>query len=154
VPLFHRRPTHQQADWFTAGAEGHRVVTNSPRPGIEQLSGLGDYVEAISLRRPPGPDGRDAIAVLNAKMDHADAVNDLVAAAVVTCEELVQRGLLDPQQAPAAPPFAPMHKDATTYEYIQQLHERAVERREWLDNVDAVFRIHGVSLLAPIPPES
>jgi hypothetical protein len=154
MPLFHRRATHQQADWFIVGAEGHRVITNSAQPGIEQLAGLGDYVEAISLRRPPGPDGRDAIAVLNAKMDHADAVNDLVAATVVTCEELVERGLLDPQQAPAAPPFAPLRKDATTYEYIQQLHERAVERREWLDNVDAVFRIHGVSLLAPIPPES
>jgi hypothetical protein len=86
-------------------------------------------------------------------MDHADAVNDLVAATVVACEELVERGLLDPADAPAAPPFAPMHKDASTYEYIQQLHARAVERREWLDNVDALFRLRGVSLLAPLSSE-
>ncbi|HEY8755341.1 MAG TPA: hypothetical protein VIN65_03180 [Candidatus Dormibacteraeota bacterium] len=153
MPLFHRRPAKHQADWFTVGAEGHRVIPDSPQPGIEQLAGLGDYVESISLRRPPGPDGRDAIAVLNAKMDHADAVNDLVAATVVACEEFVERGLLDPADAPAAPPFASMHRDASTYEYIQQLHARAVERREWLENVDALFRLRGVSLLAPLSSE-
>ena len=135
------------------GAQGHRVLTGSPQPGIEQPAGLGDYVEAISLRRPPGPDGRDTIAVLNAKMDHADAVNDLVAAAVLTCEEPVERGVLDPAQAPASPPFERMRRDTTTYEYIQQLHEHAVERREWLGDVDALLRLHGVSLLAPLPLE-
>ncbi|MGH7723398.1 MAG: hypothetical protein ACRENL_11315 [Candidatus Dormibacteria bacterium] len=153
MPLFNRHPAHQ-VEWFTVGAEGHRVVPNSPQPGIQQLPGLGDYVEAISRRRPPGPDGRDSIAVLNAKMDHADAVNDLVAAAVVACEELVERGLLDAQKAPPAPPFAPMHKDASTYQYIQQLHERAVERREWLENVDALLRLQSVSLLPPLPVEA
>jgi hypothetical protein len=91
--------------------------------------------------------------VLNAKMDHADAVNDLVAATVLACEELVVRGVLDPGQAPASPPFEPLHRDATTYEYIQQLHGRAVERREWLENVDSLLRLHGVSLLAPVPVE-
>jgi hypothetical protein len=152
MPMFHRRYA-QELDWFTVGAQGHRVVPNAQEPGIEQLGGLGDYVEAISRRRPPGPDGRDTIAVLNAKMDHADDVNDLVTAAVLACEELVERGLLDVAQAPAAPPYAPLRKDMTTYEYIQQLHERAVERREWLDNVDALLRLHDVSLLAPLPIE-
>jgi hypothetical protein len=152
MPLFHRRLAHE-LEWFTVGVHGHRVVPGSPGGGIEQLEGLGDYVEAISLRRPPGPDGRDSIAVLNAKMDHADAVNDLVAAAMLACEELVERGLLDPTQAPPPPPYAPMPKDMTTYEYIQQLHERAVERRDWLENVDSVLRLHSVSLLAPLPVE-
>ena len=101
------------------------------------------------MRRPPGPDGRDSIAVLNAKMDHADAVNDLVAAAVLACEELVERGVLEPRRRPASPPFAPLRRDTTTYEYIQQLHERAVERREWLENVDALLRLHGVSPARP-----
>ncbi|MDQ6856287.1 MAG: hypothetical protein M3Z57_04365 [Candidatus Dormibacteraeota bacterium] len=150
MPLFHRRSAAQE-EWFTVGAQGHRVLPRSPRPGIEQLDGLSDYVDSISVRRPPGPDGRDSIAVLNAKMDHADAVNDLVAAAVLTCEELVERGILEPAQMPASPPLAPLRRDATTYEYIQQLHERSVERREWLDNVDALLRVHGVSLLAPLP---
>jgi hypothetical protein len=118
-----------------------------------QLDGLGDYVEAISRRRPPGPDGRDTIAVLNAKMDHADAVNDLVSATVLACEELVERGLLDAAEAPSPPPYAPLRKDMTTYEYIQQLHERAVQRREWLENVDRLFRLKGVSLLPPAPVE-
>lgn len=152
MPLFRRRPV-ADLEWFTVGAQGHRVVPASPEPGIEQLDGLGDYVEAISLRRPPGPDGRDAIAVLNAKMDHADVVNDLVAAAVLACEELVERGLLAPELAPVSPPFAPVRRDLTTYEYIQQLHERAVQRREWLDNVDTLLRLNGVSLLAPLPVE-
>ncbi len=151
MPLFRRRAAEEE--WFTVGAQGHRVVPGSSQPGIEPLHGLSDYVEAISLRRPPGPDGRDSIAVLNAKMDHADAVNDLVAATVLACEELVERGILDPGQAPTSPPFEPLHRDATTYEYIQQIHGRAVERREWLENVDSLLRLHGVSLLAPVPVE-
>jgi hypothetical protein len=150
MPLFRRRSTSQQ-EWLTVGAQGHRVLLGSARPGIEQLEGLSDYVEAISVRRPPGPDGRDSVAVLNAKVDHADAVNDLVAATVLTCEELVERGMLEPAQALTSPPLAPLRKDATTYEYIQQLHERAVERREWLEDVDSLLRLHGVSLLAPLP---
>jgi hypothetical protein len=40
-----------------------------------------------------------------------------------------------------------------TYGYIQQLHTRAVERREWLDDVDSLFRLNGVALLAPYPVE-
>ncbi len=152
MPLFHRRAAPAQ-EWFTVGAQGHRVLPGSPSPGIEQLTGLSDYVEAISVRRPPGPDGRDSIAVLNAKMDHADAVNDLVAAAVLACEELVERGMLEPAQAPSPPPFEPLRRETNTYEYIQQLHSRAVERREWLEDVDALLRVHGVSLLAPLPIE-
>ncbi len=153
MPLFGRRAAQQQ-DWFTVGAQGHRVTVGSRTPGIEQLNGLGDYVQAIIVRRPPGPDGRDSIAVLNAKVDHADAVNDLVAAAVLTCEELVERGVLEPSEAPTAPPFPTLRRDLTTYAYIQQLHERAIERREWLENVDALLRVHGVSLLPPLPVES
>jgi hypothetical protein len=153
MPLFHRRIPNEQ-DGFTVGTQGHRVVPSSAQPGIEPLEGLSDYVEAISVRRPPGPDGRDSIAVLNAKMDHADAVNDLVVAAVLACEELIERGVLLPDQAPNAPPQQRLRRDSTTYEYIQQVHERAVERREWLEDVDALLRAHGVSLLAPLPVES
>ncbi|MDQ6846338.1 MAG: hypothetical protein M3019_01955 [Candidatus Dormibacteraeota bacterium] len=152
MPLFGRRSTTHQ-EWFTVGAQGHRVLPVSPRPGIEPLEGLGDYVEAISKRRPPGPDGRDSIAVLNAKMDHADTVNDLVAAAVLTCEELVERGLLDKNEAPPPPPHQPLRRDSTTYDYIQQLHARAVERRAWLEDVDGLLRTRRVSLLAPLPVE-
>jgi hypothetical protein len=152
VPLFRRRAL-QENEWFTVGAQGHRVVPDSPKPGIEQLDGLGDYVEAIAVRRPPGADGRDTIAVLNAKMDHADAVNDLVAAAVLACEELVERGVLDPSQAPVSPPYERLQRNTNTYDYIQELHERAVERRAWLENVDALLRLHGVSLLPPLAVE-
>lgn len=152
MPLFRRRAT-EEVEWFTVGAQGHRVVPGAPPGGIEQLEGLGDYVEAISRRRPPGPDGRDSIAVQNAKLDHADSVNDLVAAAVLACEELVERGILDASSAPAPPPHPRVQRDLTTYEYIQHLHDRAVERREWLEDVDALLRLHGVLLLAPLPVE-
>ena len=138
---------------FTVGVQGHRVVLNAPQPGIEQLEGLGDYVEAISTRRPPGPDGRDAIAVLNAKMDHAEQVNDLVAATVLCFEELVERGVITTDETPASPPFAPVRRDLSTYEYIQQLHARAVERRAWLDRADLQLRGAGVALLGPEPEE-
>jgi hypothetical protein len=153
MPLFRRRAAEQQAEWFTVGAQGHRVIPRCRTPGIEQLDGLGDYVEAISQRRPPGADGRDSIAVLNAKMDHAEQVNDLVAAVVLACEELVERELLDPALAPPSPPHAGMPKNLATYDYIQQVHDRAVERREWLHDVDSLFRLNSVALLAPYPVE-
>jgi len=148
LPWFRRR-AEQQQESFSVGAQGHRVLVDAFQPGIEQLEGLGDYVESISLRRPPGPDGRDSIAVLNAKMDHADAVNDLVAAAVLTCEELAERGLVPASEMPPSPPFDPLPRGATTYEYIQELHQRAVERRAWLAEVDGLLRAHSVALLAP-----
>lgn len=151
MPLFRRHDTEPQTEWFTVGEQGHRVIPGCRTPGIEQLGDLGDYVEAISVRRPPGPDGRDSIAVLNAKMDHADQVNDLVAAVVLACEELVARDLLDASLAPPSPPQVGMPRDLSTYDYIQQRHQRAVERREWLDNADSVFRLNSVALLAPLP---
>ncbi|MHB8718002.1 MAG: hypothetical protein ACYDAC_03795 [Candidatus Dormibacteria bacterium] len=152
MPLFRRRSA-PPSEVISVGVQGHRVVLNSPAPGIDQLDGLGDYVEAISRRRPPGPDGRDAIAVLNAKMDHAESVNDLVAAATLCFEELVERGVIAPDEAPAPPPTAPVRRDLTTYEYIQQLHARAVERRRWLDRADVRLRECGVALLGPPPIE-
>jgi hypothetical protein len=152
MPWF-RRHAQEQVEWFTVGVQAHRVIPASRTPGIAPLDGLGDYVEGISERRPPGADGRDAIAVLNAKMDHADSVNDLVAACVLATEELVERGLLDPALAPAPPPPARLPRDLTTYDYIQQVHARAVERREWLENVDSLFRLNGIALLAPLPVE-
>ena len=152
MPLF-RRQKSPPVEMFTVGVQGHRVVLNAPAPGIEQLDGLGDYVVAISTRRPPGPDGRDAIAVLNAKMDHAESVNDLVAATALCFEDLVERGVVDPADAPASPPFSPVRRDLTTYEYIQQVHARAEERRAWLDRADLQLRACGVALLAPEPTE-
>lgn len=152
MPLF-RRHAPQVVDWFTVGVQGHRVVPSSAEPGIEQLDGLGDYVDAIATRRPPGPDGRDSIAVLNAKMDFTETVNDLVAAAALACEELVERGLLDPELNPPSPPYPALARDLTTYNYIQQLHTRALQRQAWLEAVNTLFRLHDVALLAPIPVE-
>ena len=152
MPLFRRREA-QSPGWFTVGVQGHRVVPGTDQPGIEQLDGLGDYVEAISRRRPPGPDGRDAIAVLNAKMDFAETVNDLVSAAALACEELVERGLLSAELNPPAPPYPALARDLTTYEHIQQLHARALQRQAWLDAVDTLLRLHNVALLAPVPIE-
>ena len=148
MPLFRRRAA-PGVEWFTVGVQGHRVVPGSRSPGIEQLDGLDDYVEGISRRRPPGADGRDTIAVLNAKVDHADSVNDLVVAAILACEELVERRLLDPSLQPPRPPQPVIPRGLPLYDYIQLLHAHAGERREWLDNVDTLFRLHSIALLAP-----
>ena len=152
MPLFRRRST-APAVWFTVGDRGHRVAVDASPGGIEQLAGLGDYVEGISRRRPPREDGRESTAVLNAKMDHADTVNDLVAASVDACVELIERGVLEPSMMPPPPPEPGFTRGLSTYEYIQEMHAHALERREWLDNVDALFRLNGVLLLAPLPPE-
>ena len=133
------------------GVQGHRVVVNATEPGIAQLDVLGDYVEAIIRRRPPDADGRDSTAVLNAKMDHAEAVNDLVSVTVLAFEELVQRGVVAATDAPAAPTRPPVRRDLSTYDYIQQQHARAVERRAWLDGADAQLREADVALLGPVP---
>lgn len=152
MTLFRRRGARPAPTWFVVGVQAHRVVLNAPAPGIEQLEGLGDYVEAISRRRPPGPDGRDPIAVLNAKMDHAEAVNDLVVAATLACEELQAREQLGVAETLSPPPPAPAGRDLSTYDYIQELHRRAEGRREWLRHVDALLRSRGIALLRPIPP--
>ena len=109
--------------------------------------------DGISRRRPPRADGRESTAVLNAKMDHADTVNDLVAASVDACTELIERGVLEPSMMPPPPPEPGFTRGLSTYEYIQEMHAHALERREWLDNVDALFRLNGILLLPPVPPE-
>jgi hypothetical protein len=60
---------------------------------------------------------------------------------------------LEPSQAPVSPPYERLQRNTNTYDYIQELHERAVERRAWLENVDALLRLHGVSLLPPLAVE-
>ena len=91
------------------------------------------------------------MAVLSAKMDHAELVNDTATVVLLTFEELGERGLLDPAEVPAQPALPDVPQRAEHYDYIQAAHGRAEVRMAWLDDADAVLRAHGVGVLPPLP---
>jgi hypothetical protein len=99
------------------------------------------------------PEGRDPVAVLNAKMDFAELVNDAAAVANLAFEELAERDVVPAGEVPAQPPLPDVPQHGSTYDYIQATHARAVARLAWLEQADAVLARHGVAVLPPLPPE-
>jgi hypothetical protein len=154
MPLFRRAgrsgdkpaPTLQ----FTAGVRDHRVVVGGPERGCTMLDELRGYVASVTGdAAEPGPDGRDSVAVLSAKLDFAEMVDDAASAVALAVEELIERGVVEGDAVPVPPrPPAP---SATSghYAYIQEGHRRAEVRLEWLERVDPVLRAHGVAVLPP-----
>ena len=154
MPLFRRTPKQPQPSAeFTVGLRDNRVVVGAAEPGIAQLAELRDYVGSVTGHAGATPEGRDPVAVLNAKMDFAELVDDAASNAALAFEELIERGLVDAGEVPHAPDLPPVPPHSNTYEYIQASHGRALARMEWLESVDAVFRRHGVALLPPLPPD-
>jgi hypothetical protein len=150
--------------FFRRGSRGHGVIevavgvgsqrlrVHGDERGISTLDELRNYVSAVTGRAAAPVEGvRDSVAVLNAKMDLAELVNDTAGAAMLALEDLVERGLVQTEEVPARPDVAPLAERLTTYEYIQAMHERGQVRLRWLEQVDAVLRAHEAALLPPRP---
>lgn len=154
MPFFRRtpKPPAPLAE-FTVGLRDHRVVVGAQQPGIAQLDELRDYVGAVTGHAGPTADGRDPVAVLNAKMDFAELVNDAASNATLAFEELVARGVVSAGEVPAEDELPEVPQRSSTYDYIQAAHARAQVRMRWLEAADAVLRAHAVALLPPVPPE-
>lgn len=154
MPLFRRSadPKPPRLE-FTVGMRDNRVVVGSDHPGIAQLDELRDYVGSVTGHAGPTPEGRDPVAVLNAKMDFAELVEDTASVLALAFEELQERGVVDAAEIPPQPELPPVPQHSNTYDYIQATHARAQARMRWLEAADAVLRGHGVALLPPRPPE-
>src|SRR5437660_515455 len=120
MPLFRRGPRQPQpALQFTVGVRDDRVVVGGGTPGIAQLDELRDYVGAVTGHAGPTEAGRDPVAVLNAKMDYAELVNDAVSVVALAFEELVSHGVVPADEVPVAPELPPVPQHSSTYDFIQ-----------------------------------
>ncbi|MBV9101122.1 MAG: hypothetical protein JOZ46_00385 [Candidatus Dormibacteraeota bacterium] len=151
MPLFGRR-REAEAAGFTVGVDGHRVVLGS-RQGCEMLADLEDYVGPVLRRSTPKPDGRDSVAVQNAKMDYVEMAEAAVLVVTLAVEELVEQGVLREDDVPPRPKLPPLDPDLPTYDYIQSTYARAEQRVAWVRDVDALFRARDIAILRPLPPE-
>jgi hypothetical protein len=152
MPLFRRRSSDapRPTAEFTVGTRDHRVVVGGPDRGLTMLDELRGYVASVTgAAAAPRPDGRDSVAVLSAKMDHAEMVTDTVSAVVLALEELAERGVVPEGAVPPPPRQASAPAGGGHYAYIQETHRRAEARMEWLAGADAVLREHGVAILPP-----
>ena len=152
---FFRRPDdHARVEEWTVGVTNHRVIVGGTERGIPAVADLRGYVASVTGgAERPKHDGRDSVAVLSAKMDLAELVNDECVAVLLTFEDLVSRGLVRPDEVPAPPELPPIPLRGDHYDYIQAAHRRAEVRMSWLDRADSVLRAHGVVLLPPLPKE-
>src|SRR5258708_6957844 len=109
MPLFRRSPRQPEPTLqITVGMAGHRVHAGVADPGIAQLDELRDYVGAVPAHAGPTPEGRAPVAVLNAKMDYAERVDAAALGGALAFEELVARGGVPAEEAPAAPELPPV----------------------------------------------
>lgn len=134
------------------GVSNHRVRIHGPERGIATLEELRTYVSSVTGGAArPLEDGRDPVAVLSAKMDLAELVNDTVSAAVLALEDLVERGVITEGEIPPQPDLPPVPERVGHYDYIQVTHDRAQARLRWLERVDALLREREAALLPPRP---
>jgi len=139
---------------FTVGVNDHRVTVGGPEQGITILADLRNYVAAVTGGAAhPTSEGRDPVAVLSAKMDYAELVNDTAMLVTLAFEELVEREIVAPDEVPAQPALPPLPQRVDHYAYIQASYARAARRLTWLETTDQVFRRHDVALLPPVPKE-
>jgi hypothetical protein len=152
VPLFRRRGDRppEPSLRFTVGTRDHRVTVGGAERGLTMLDELRGYIASVTGPAAlPGPDGRDSVAVLSAKMDHAEMVTDIVSAVVLALEELAEQGVVPAGAVPPPPRLASPPASEGHYAYIQEAHRRAEARMEWLDQADAVLREHAAAVLPP-----
>ena len=154
MPLFRRGPKPPQPTLqLTVGVRNDRVVVGGADAGIVQLDELRDYVGAVTGHAGPNQAGRDPVAVLNAKMDYAELVNEAVSVCALAFEELAAHGVVPAEEVPEAPELPPVPQHGTTYDFIQATYARAQGRMAFLEAADAVLARHGCAILPPLPPE-
>lgn len=154
MPLFRRSPRAPQPTLqFTVGVHDDRVVVGGGDAGILQLDELRDYVGAVTGHAGPNDAGRDPVAVLNAKMDYAELVNDAVSVVTLAFEELTEHGVVPREEVPVAPDLPPVPQQSSTYDFIQATYARAQARMAFLEASDQVLARHGVAVLPPLPPD-
>jgi hypothetical protein len=152
VGFLRREPKPPPALETVVGVDNHRVRIHGAERGITTLDELRTYVASVTGGAArPLDDGRDPVAVLSAKMDLAELVNDTVNATLLALEDLVERGLVDPGEIPRQPQLAPMPERVAHYQYIQVTHARAEARLVWLGQIDALLRAREAALLPPAP---
>lgn len=149
MPLFRRRPPEPEPPAFTVGVDGHRVVIGGPVSGCELLADIDGYVAPGAHRGGDVADGRDPVALLNAKLDYAEMVDSMIAVLTLALEELEQRAVVSAAEIPARLTAEALARGLTTYDYIQAAYTRAQQRCEWARSVDALLRGHGIGVLWP-----
>jgi hypothetical protein len=150
MPLFRRRPAEHS---FTVGVDDHRVVVGGSQTGVELLDDIDGYVGAVASRGSTRPDGRDSIAVLNAKMDYAELADAAVTVLALALEDLTAQGFIAEEDIPDRPRRFQPQRDLPMYEHIQATYQRAQERMQWVRSVDELLRERGIAVLRPLPIE-
>jgi hypothetical protein len=150
MPLFRRRSLEPEPLVFTVGVDNHRVIVGGTERGCVMLSELDAYVGAVSARARARPDGRDPVAVQNAKMDYAEMAEAAISVVSVALQELAEQGLLSLDDLPVKPHLPRLDPALPTYEYIQKTHTRAVERIEWVRSIDRILRERGIAITDPL----
>lgn len=153
VGFFRRSEKRETGQRWTVGVNNHRVVVGSHERGVVMLPELRGYVASVTGGAAQKVDGRDPVAVLSAKMDQAELVNDACAAVALAFEDLGQRGLVDPADVPPSPELPPVPARGAHYDYIQTAHRRALARLDWLESCDGVLAARGIAVMNPVPVE-
>ncbi|MBV8196370.1 MAG: hypothetical protein JOY80_12690 [Candidatus Dormibacteraeota bacterium] len=149
MPLFGRRASEPKPLTFTVGVSDHRVIVGTAEGGCRILEDVDQYTDFIARKSGHGIGGRDTVGVLNAKLDYAELVDTMVSVLVLMFEELVERGLIDPGEVPQKPAPIAIRRDIATYEYIQEVYQRAERRCQWTRNIDAILRQRDIAVLWP-----
>ncbi|MFN2581912.1 MAG: hypothetical protein ABR498_04125 [Candidatus Dormibacteria bacterium] len=149
MPLFRRRTAEPEPLIFTVGVSDHRVMVRGPETGCHILDDVDQYTEFIDRKSADVHGQRDTVGVLNAKLDYAELVDTMVSVLVLTFEELVERGIVTADEVPEKPAPMAIRRDIATYEYIQEVYERAQRRCDWARDVDAMLRERQIAVLWP-----
>jgi len=150
MPLFRRRSALPEPVVFTVGVDNHRVVVGGAELGCQMLPELDAYVGAVSTRAKPRSDGRDPVAVQNAKMDYAEMAEALISVVSVAVQDLTEQGLIAADEVPSKPHLPRLDQAMPTYDYIQETYTRATERIEWVRSIDGLLRERGIAIIEPL----
>ncbi len=152
MPLFRRRQAAaSDVLTFSVGVDGHVVVVGGKDGGCVMLHELEQYLGAVGRYGHKLADGRDSIAMQNAKMDYVEMAEAAVTVVSLAVEELCAQEIIAESDVPARPRFAAVDPNLATYDYIQTTYARAQRRVEWMRAVDATLRERGIAIEKPPP---